>query len=107
MRLSGGQCQRLAIARAILRNPPVLILDEATSALDSDNEALVQLAIQQLGAHATVLVIAHRLSTVRHADQIVVLEAGRRVEQGDHTTLMQGNGRYAGLWRRQLQGLAA
>jgi ATP-binding cassette subfamily B protein len=84
-----------------------LILDEATSALDSDNEALVQLAIQQLGAQSTVLVIAHRLSTVCHADQIVVLEGGRRVEQGDHTTLLQGNGRYAGLWRRQLQGLAA
>ena len=106
-RLSGGQRQRLSLARALLSPCDLLILDEATSALDSDNEALVQLAIQQLGAHATVLVIAHRLSTVRHADQIVVLEAGRRVEQGDHTTLMQGNGRYAGLWRRQLQGLAA
>lgn len=106
-RLSGGQKQRLSIARAVLKNPPILILDEATSALDSDNEALVQLAIQQLGAQSTVLVIAHRLSTVCHADQIVVLEGGRRVEQGDHTTLLQGNGRYAGLWRRQLQGLAA
>ena len=106
-RLSGGQRQRLSLARALLSPCDLLILDEATSALDSDNEALVQLAIQQLGASSTVLVIAHRLSTVRHADQIVVLEAGRRVEQGDHTTLLQGNGRYAGLWRRQLQGLAA
>ncbi len=106
-RLSGGQRQRLSLARALVSPCDLLILDEATSALDSDNEALVQLAIQQLGARSTVLVIAHRLSTVRHADQIVVLEAGRRVEQGDHTTLMQGNGRYAGLWRRQLQGLAA
>ena len=106
-RLSGGQRQRLSLARALLSPCDLLSLDEATSALDSDNEALVQLAIQQLGASSTVLVIAHRLSTVRHADQIVVLEAGRRVEQGDHTTLLQGNGRYAGLWRRQLQGLAA
>jgi ATP-binding cassette subfamily B protein/subfamily B ATP-binding cassette protein MsbA len=106
-RLSGGQRQRLSLARALLIPCDLLILDEATSALDSDNEALVQLAIQQLGARATVLVIAHRLSTVRHADQIVVLEGGQRVEQGDHATLLQGNGRYAGLWRRQLQGLAA
>jgi ATP-binding cassette subfamily B protein/subfamily B ATP-binding cassette protein MsbA len=106
-RLSGGQRQRLSLARALLSPCDLLILDEATSALDSDNEALVQLAIQQLGAQSTVLVIAHRLSTVCHADQIVVLEGGRRVEQGDHTTLLQGNGRYAGLWRRQLQGLAA
>jgi ATP-binding cassette subfamily B protein/subfamily B ATP-binding cassette protein MsbA len=106
-RLSGGQRQRLSLARALLSPCDLLILDEATSALDSDNEALVQLAIQQLGARSTVLVIAHRLSTVRHADQIVVLDGGRRVEQGDHTTLLQGNGRYAGLWRRQLQGLAA
>jgi ATP-binding cassette, subfamily B, bacterial MsbA len=106
-RLSGGQRQRLALARALLRPCDLLILDEATSALDSDNEALVQMAIQGLGEHCTVLVIAHRLSTVRHAHQIVVLEAGRRLEQGDHATLLNGNGRYAGLWRQQLQGLAA
>ena len=106
-RLSGGQRQRLALARALLTPCDLLILDEATSALDSDNEALVQLAIAGLGSHCTVLVIAHRLSTVRDADQIVVLEAGRRVEQGDHASLLRGNGRYAGLWRRQLQGLAA
>ncbi len=106
-RLSGGQRQRLALARALLRTCDLLILDEATSALDSDNEALVQMAIQNLGDHCTVLVIAHRLSTVRHADQIVVLEAGRRIEQGDHAALLRGNGRYAGLWRQQLQGLAA
>ena len=95
------------MARALLRTCDLLILDEATSALDSDNEALVQMAIQNLGDHCTVLVIAHRLSTVRHADQIVVLEAGRRIEQGDHAALLRGNGRYAGLWRQQLQGLAA
>lgn len=106
-RLSGGQRQRLALARALLSPCDLLILDEATSALDSDNEALVQLAIQNLGADCTVLVIAHRLSTVRHADQIVVLEAGRRIEQGDHSSLLRGNGRYAGLWRQQLQGQAA
>jgi subfamily B ATP-binding cassette protein MsbA len=106
-RLSGGQRQRLALARALLTPCDLLILDEATSALDSDNEALVQLAIAALGGGCTVLVIAHRLSTVRDADQIVVLEAGRRVEQGDHASLLRDNGRYAGLWRRQLQGLAA
>ncbi len=106
-RLSGGQRQRLSLARALLCHCDLLILDEATSALDSENESLVQLAIQNLGAQCTVLVIAHRLSTVRHADQIVVLEAGRRVEQGDHATLLRGDGRYAGLWRQQLQGLAA
>ncbi|MFZ9620915.1 MAG: ABC transporter ATP-binding protein [Prochlorococcaceae cyanobacterium] len=106
-RLSGGQRQRLSLARALLCPCDLLILDEATSALDSDNESLIQLAIEDLGAHCTVLVIAHRLSTVRHADQIVVLEAGRRIEQGDHASLLRGEGRYAGLWRQQLQGLAA
>ncbi|MEB3172408.1 MAG: ABC transporter ATP-binding protein [Cyanobacteriota bacterium] len=106
-RLSGGQRQRLALARALLTPCDLLILDEATSALDSDNEALVQLAIRDLGAACTVLVIAHRLSTVCDADQIVVLEAGRRIEHGDHSTLLRGNGRYAGLWRRQVEGLAA
>ena len=105
-RLSGGQRQRLSLARALLCPCDLLILDEATSALDSENESLVQLAIQDLGPACTVLVIAHRLSTVRHADQIVVLEAGRRVEQGDHASLLRGEGRYAGLWRQQLQGLA-
>ncbi|HNL37998.1 MAG: ABC transporter ATP-binding protein [Saprospiraceae bacterium] len=87
-KLSGGQRQRLTIARALLKNPPVLILDEATSALDSESEQLVQAALDRLLANRTALVIAHRLSTVQHADEIVVLDAGRIVERGTHETLM-------------------
>ena len=92
-KLSGGQRQRLTIARALLRNPPILILDEATSALDSESEKLVQVALDRLLRNRTALVIAHRLSTVQHADEIVVLEAGRIVERGTHAFLMQ-NGQY-------------
>jgi ATP-binding cassette, subfamily B, bacterial MsbA len=95
-RLSGGERQRIAIARALLRDPPILILDEATSALDTESERLVQEAIDRLMAHRTVLVIAHRLTTVRHADLIVVLSDGRIVERGNHETLFAA----AGLYRR-------
>ncbi|MBL7805321.1 MAG: ABC transporter ATP-binding protein [Saprospiraceae bacterium] len=88
-KLSGGQRQRLTIARALLKNPPVLILDEATSALDSESEQLVQAALDRLLANRTALVIAHRLSTVQHADEIIVLDGGRIVERGTHESLMQ------------------
>jgi len=105
-RLSGGQRQRLSIARAILRNPPILILDEATSALDTESEKLVQEALTRLMASRTSLVIAHRLSTVRHADEIVVLQHGRIVERGTHDELLRREG---GLYQRlsQLQTNAA
>ncbi|MEU4468084.1 ABC transporter ATP-binding protein [Streptomyces sp. NPDC024017] len=102
-RFSGGEKQRLAIARTILRDPPVLILDEATSALDTRTEAAVQAAIDALSADRTTLTIAHRLSTVRGADQIVVLDSGRAVERGTHEELLEEGGRYAALVRRDAQ----
>ncbi len=96
-KLSGGQRQRLTIARAILKNPPILILDEATSALDSESEKLVQSALLELMKNRTSLVIAHRLSTIQHADEIVVLRQGRIIERGDHPSLLALNGEYRKL----------
>lgn len=100
-RLSGGQRQRISLARAILRHPELLILDEATSALDSESERLVQEALRQFQRRCTVLVVAHRLSTVVNADEICVMEGGRIVERGNHVSLLANPGRYALLWQKQ------
>ena len=102
-KLSVGQRQRLAIARAILRDPPLLILDEATSSLDSSSERMVQEALTNLMKDRTTLVIAHRLSTVEHADRIIVLDHGQIVESGRHAELLQKNGAYAELYRTQFR----
>jgi ATP-binding cassette, subfamily B, bacterial len=102
--LSGGQRQRLAIARAVLADPRILILDEATSSLDTENERLIQKSLAALLAGRTSFVIAHRLSTIRHADQIVVIEAGRIVESGSHDELMATSGRYRQMVTQQTHG---
>ncbi|MDP1807639.1 MAG: ATP-binding cassette domain-containing protein, partial [Acidimicrobiales bacterium] len=100
-RLSGGQRQRLTIARAILRDPAILVLDEATSAVDNETEAAIQRSLARVAEGRTTIVIAHRLSTVRHAHRIHVLEAGRVIEAGTHEELVDHAGLYAALWRVQ------
>ena len=107
VKLSGGQRQRVVIARALLKNAPLLILDEATSALDSESEVLIQDALWQLMQHRTAIVIAHRLSTIQKMDRIIVLEHGTIVESGSHKELLQANGRYASLWSHQSGGFIA
>jgi ATP-binding cassette subfamily B protein len=103
LKLSGGEKQRVAIARTILKGPPILILDEATSALDSHTEKEIQDALDLVAQNRTTLVIAHRLSTIVGADNILVLDGGRLVEQGTHGELLASNGLYASLWNRQRQ----
>lgn len=100
-KLSGGQQQRIAIARAILKNPPILILDEATSAVDNETEAAIQRSLEKITQNRTTIAIAHRLSTVRNADCIYVMEYGKLVEQGRHEELLERQGSYASLWRVQ------
>lgn len=101
LKLSGGEKQRVAIARTILKGPPILMLDEATSALDSYTEKEIQESLERVAQNRTTLVIAHRLSTVVQADNIIVLEKGQIVEQGTHASLLQQGGLYAGMWERQ------
>ena len=104
LKLSGGEKQRVAIARTLLKNPPVLVFDEATSALDSANERAIQAELAAVAQGKTVLVIAHRLSTIVHAHEILVMEHGRIIERGTHPHLLAANGRYAEMWRLQQAG---
>jgi ATP-binding cassette subfamily B protein len=101
LKLSGGEKQRVAIARTLLKNPPILVFDEATSALDSANERAIQTELQRIAQSKTTLVIAHRLSTVVDAHEILVMDQGRIVERGTHTELLQAQGRYAQMWALQ------
>jgi ATP-binding cassette subfamily B protein len=107
IKLSGGERQRVSIARAVLKSPQIYVFDEATSSLDSQSEQQILANLREIAKHSSTLVIAHRLSTVLHADEIVVLEYGRIVERDSHSSLLRQNGRYAALWRAQQHGTAA
>mgnify|MGYP001368783020 FL=1 len=103
MRLSGGQKQRISIARAILKEAPIILLDEATSSLDADSEEIVQNAIKNLTKNKTTLVIAHRLSTIHNADKIFVLKSGEVINSGDHQFLINECDEYKSLYKKQLK----
>jgi ATP-binding cassette subfamily B protein len=107
LKLSGGEKQRVGIARVVLADPAILVLDEATSALDSATEAAVQEALEEASAGRTTLMVAHRLSTVISADEIIVLEAGRIIERGNHVSLLAKGGKYADMWQRQARSTDA
>ena len=107
LKLSGGEKQRVAIARALLKNPPILIFDEATSALDSGTERAIQSQLEQVAIGRTALIIAHRLSTVMNADEIIVMQTGEIIERGTHTQLLAANGAYTRMWNLQQQEEAA
>jgi ATP-binding cassette subfamily B protein len=103
LKLSGGEKQRVAIARALLKNPPILIFDEATSALDSKTEKAIQSELEQVAIGRTTLIIAHRLSTVMNADEILVMDGGRIIERGSHRELLEKGQSYANMWALQQQ----
>ncbi|ENM1145999.1 ATP-binding cassette domain-containing protein, partial [Pseudomonas aeruginosa] len=103
-KLSGGQRQRIAIARVLLKNAPILVMDEATSSLDSETERLIQESLDEIMGEKTVLVVAHRLSTVAHLDRILVFDQGRLVEDGTHQSLLERGGIYHSLWTHQVDG---
>ncbi len=102
LKLSGGEKQRVGIARTLLKNPPILILDEATSALDTQTEQSIQESLAEMGQGRSVIVIAHRLSTIADADQILVMDQGRVIERGTHDQLVEAGGTYAAMWARQI-----
>ena len=104
VKLSGGQRQRIALARAIIKDAPILVLDEATSALDSEVESVIQAALRHIMVGKTVFAIAHRLSTIAHMDRIIVMDEGQIIEQGTHSSLFELNGIYSGYWNRQSGG---
>jgi ABC-type transport system involved in Fe-S cluster assembly fused permease/ATPase subunit len=106
LKLSGGEKQRVAIARTILKNPRILLFDEATSALDTRTEQEIQRSLEEVSRGRTTVIIAHRLSTIINADEIVVLDRGRVAERGRHAELLAGNGLYADMWRRQQEAAA-